>query len=59
MKTGQKIFFTILTIVAMSFTTFAADALWSHKPAQDIKWYQLTEAGTLLVGTGTSIYSLT
>ena len=58
MKTGQKIFFTILTIVAMSFTTFAADALWSHKPAQDIKWYQLTEAGTLLVGTGTSIYSL-
>ncbi len=58
MKNLQKIFFTILTIAVMSITAFAADSLWSHKPTQDIKWYQLTEAGTLLVGTGTSIYSL-
>ncbi len=58
MKSRQNIFFTILTIVVMGFTTYAADTLWSHKPTQDIKWYQLTDAGTLLVGTGTSIYSL-
>lgn len=35
-----------------------ATTLWTHKPAQDIKWYQVTDAGTLLVGTSSNIYSL-
>jgi outer membrane protein assembly factor BamB len=32
--------------------------LWTHKPAQDIKWYRLTEPGTLLVGTDAGLYML-
>ncbi len=44
--------------MALSLNVFVADTLWTHKPAQDIKWYQLTDAGTLLVGTSNSVYSL-
>lgn len=35
-----------------------ADPIWTHKAAQDIRWYQLTDAGTLVIGTAGSIYSL-
>lgn len=37
----------------------AASQLWTHSAtAGSIKWYTLTDAGTLLVGTETSVYSL-
>lgn len=37
----------------------AASQLWTHSAtAGSIKWYTLTDAGTLLIGTETSVYSL-
>lgn len=36
----------------------AATTLWTHHPTQDIKWYRLTNLGTLLVGTETGMYVL-
>ncbi|MGB8507304.1 MAG: PQQ-binding-like beta-propeller repeat protein [Pyrinomonadaceae bacterium] len=36
----------------------AAATLWTHTPSQDIKWYSVTNAGTLLVGTMSSVYCL-
>lgn len=35
-----------------------AAPLWTHKPAGDIKWYRLTEVGSVLVGTKGSVYLL-
>ncbi|HEX8633237.1 MAG TPA: PQQ-binding-like beta-propeller repeat protein [Pyrinomonadaceae bacterium] len=32
--------------------------LWTHKPAQEIKWYRVAEAGTLLIGTDAGLYML-
>lgn len=40
------------------FSICAAQSLWTHTPKEDIKWYRLNETGTLLVGTGSSIYVL-
>ena len=57
-KTFSILFVGIVIIMALSLNIFAADTLWTHKPTQDIKWYQLTDAGTLLVGTSSSVYSL-
>ncbi|HYG09412.1 MAG TPA: PQQ-binding-like beta-propeller repeat protein [Pyrinomonadaceae bacterium] len=39
-------------------TVRAQAMLWTHKPAQEIKWYRVAEAGTLLVGTPASLYML-
>jgi outer membrane protein assembly factor BamB len=35
-----------------------AAPLWTHKPAGDIKWYRVTDVGTVLVGTKGSVYLL-
>lgn len=51
-------------VVAALFAPFAVNTvraqamLWTHKPAQEIKWYRLVEAGTLLVGADASLYML-
>lgn len=36
----------------------AADPLWTHRPAQEIKWYRLSDLGSLLVATEGSLYCL-
>lgn len=47
------------TVVGLLLATAAAAApLWTHKPAGDIKWYRVTDVGTVLVGTKGSIYVL-
>lgn len=47
---------------APGFRVFARAAtstqLWAHKPAEDIKWYEVTDAGTVLIATASSVYSL-
>lgn len=50
----------LLLLAANANVALAQQAapLWAHKPTQDIKWYRLTDAGTLLVGTSANIYSL-
>lgn len=47
-----------LMLCSLFCLSLNADPLWTHKPAQDIKWYQLTDAGTILIGTAGSVYSL-
>ncbi len=57
--------FTCLTITGIAFVPAIrviaraeSSLLWTHTPAADIKWYSLTDAGTVLVGTETSLYCL-
>ncbi|HVF43694.1 MAG TPA: PQQ-binding-like beta-propeller repeat protein [Pyrinomonadaceae bacterium] len=33
-------------------------SLWTHKPASDIKWYRVTDVGSLLVGSKGALYAL-
>jgi outer membrane protein assembly factor BamB len=40
------------------FSICSAQSLWTHRPADDIKWYRLNDTGTLLVGTDSSLYEL-
>ena len=40
-----------LFLIAFTTNIFADGPSWTHKPAQDIKWYEMTDVGTLLVGT--------
>ncbi|MFN0120875.1 MAG: PQQ-binding-like beta-propeller repeat protein [Blastocatellia bacterium] len=56
-KPMPLLIFMLLTAFCVSVTRADGPA-WTHKPAQDIRWYQLTDAGTLLVGTAGSIYAL-
>lgn len=52
-----------VTLVTLACALFAPAALagaplWTHKPAEDIKWYDVTDEGTVLVGTQHSLYCL-
>ncbi|HEX8354062.1 MAG TPA: PQQ-binding-like beta-propeller repeat protein [Pyrinomonadaceae bacterium] len=38
--------------------TALGSPLWTHKPASDIKWYRVTDVGTLLVGSKGALYAL-
>lgn len=49
---------TFLCLLILTTSNFADGTMWTHKPAQEIKWYQLTDVGTLLIGSANSIYSL-
>ena len=35
-----------------------AAPLWTHKPATDIKWYRVTDVGSVLVGSKAGLYAL-
>jgi outer membrane protein assembly factor BamB len=51
----------VCAYASASMQIVRADAapLWTHAAtAGSIKWYTLTDAGTLLIGTETSVYSL-
>ncbi len=48
----------LMFLLAVPSAFYASAPLWTHKPAQDIKWYMLTDAGTVLVGTVNNVYSL-
>jgi outer membrane protein assembly factor BamB len=47
-----------LVVGALLATTAAGASLWTHKPASDIKWYRVTDVGTLLVGSKGALYAL-
>jgi outer membrane protein assembly factor BamB len=53
-----KLFFALALALLVAPVAAAQAMLWTHKPAQEIKWYRLVEAGTLLVGTEASLYML-
>ena len=43
---------------ALLATTAVGAPLWTHKPASDIKWYKVTDVGSLLVGAKGGLYAL-
>ena len=54
-----KVAFLVFGVLfSAAFSVCSAQSLWTHRPTEDIKWYRLNEAGTLLVGTNGSIYVL-
>lgn len=56
---SKYLFSLLFLFAAFAFEVNAqTQLLWTHKPAQDIKWYSLTDAGTVLVGTDSQLYCL-
>ena len=53
-----KLSLLLLSLFAFAPLANAQSALWSHKPAQDIKWYQVADAGVVIAGTEKSVYAL-
>ncbi|HEX8558920.1 MAG TPA: PQQ-binding-like beta-propeller repeat protein [Pyrinomonadaceae bacterium] len=49
--------FSLLACMLMAQAARGA-SLWTHKPASDIKWYRVTDVGTLLVGSKGALYAL-
>ncbi|HLM59089.1 MAG TPA: PQQ-binding-like beta-propeller repeat protein [Pyrinomonadaceae bacterium] len=52
--------YLVCSLVAGLLLAVATQAapLWTHKPAGDIKWYRVTEVGSVLVGTKGAVYLL-
>ena len=49
--------FSLLFCMLLAQTALGAP-LWTHRPASDIKWYRVTDVGSLLVGAKGSLYAL-
>jgi outer membrane protein assembly factor BamB len=47
-----------LLLGALLAATAVGAPLWTHKPASDIKWYRVTDVGSLLVGAKGALYAL-
>lgn len=47
-----------LLIGALLATVTQAAPLWTHKPTADIKWYRVTDVGSILIGSKAGIYTL-
>lgn len=47
-----------LLVGALLAMTAVGAPLWTHKPASDIKWYRVTDVGSLLVGAKGALYAL-
>jgi len=48
---------SLLLCLVMSQAALGS-SLWTHKPAGDIKWYRVTDVGSLLVGSKGALYAL-
>jgi outer membrane protein assembly factor BamB len=47
-----------MLVAALLASPIIAGPLWTHKPASDIKWYRVTDVGTVLVGAKDALYVL-
>jgi len=45
-------------IGALLATATQAASLWTHKPTTDIKWYRVTDVGSILIGSKSGLYTL-
>ena len=45
-------------IGALLAVTTQAAPLWTHKPTADIKWYRVTDVGSILIGSKSGLYTL-
>jgi outer membrane protein assembly factor BamB len=48
---------TLVVVLALSGSALARP-LWSHKAESDVRWFRLTGAGAVVVGTKSSLYAL-
>lgn len=55
---GLAHLFFALLVGALLATNALGASLWTHKPASDIKWYRVTDVGSLLVGAKGALYAL-
>jgi outer membrane protein assembly factor BamB len=55
---GWAYFVCALLVGALLAVTADGATLWTHKPASDIKWYRVTDVGSLLVGSKGALYAL-
>jgi outer membrane protein assembly factor BamB len=60
LKTPRLLAQFLLAVVcaALFAPSVLGGPLWTHKSTSDIKWYRVTDAGTLLVGAKGSLYAL-
>lgn len=49
---------TVAVCLLLAAVTALGGPIWSHKPTNDIKWYRVTDVGSLLVGAKGSLYAL-
>jgi len=54
-RVAPLVFATVALLFAPQNLTLAASTLWTYKSPTDIKWHQLTDVSTLLVGTDDGI----
>ena len=57
-RVGLAYFVSALFVGALLAATAVGAPLWTHKPASDIKWYRVTDVGSLLVGAKGALYAL-
>lgn len=55
---GISYLISALVIGALLAVSTQAGPLWTHKPTTDIKWYRVTDIGSVLVGSKTGLYTL-
>ncbi len=55
---GLSYLLSALVIGGLLAVATQAAPLWTHKPTTDIKWYRVTDVGSVLVGSKTGLYTL-
>jgi outer membrane protein assembly factor BamB len=55
---GLAYLLSALVIGGLLAAMTQAAPLWTHKPATDIKWYRVTDVGSVLVGSKSGLYAL-
>lgn len=55
---GLAYLLSALVIGAVLAAVTQAAPLWTHKPTSDIKWYRVTDVGSILIGSKAGIYTL-
>ena len=55
---GLAYLLSALVIGALLATVTQAAPLWTHRPTNDIKWYRVTDVGSLLIGSKSGLYTL-
>jgi outer membrane protein assembly factor BamB len=55
---GLAYLLSALIIGALLATVTQAAPLWTHKPTTDIKWYRVTDVGSILIGSKSGLYTL-
>lgn len=55
---GLSYLLSALLIGGLLAVVTKANPLWTHKPTTDIKWYRVTDVGSVLVGSKAGLYTL-